>query len=140
MNNQQIGLGAVVGAFAVLTAYALSHHGLVGFFEAVTANWATWQLFVDLCIALVLFLVWMWRDARAHGLSPIPYTILTLVLGSFGPLLYLIRRAGVRAGETTDPALDREMAELMKAAEERLSPAQLQRLQLYYERAIRQGA
>jgi hypothetical protein len=46
----------------------------------------------------------------------------------------------VRTGDTTDPALDREMAELMKAAEERLSPAQLQRLQQYYERAIRQGA
>jgi hypothetical protein len=43
----------------------------------------------------------------------------------------------VRRGDTTDPALDQEMAELMKAAEERLSPAQRQRLQQYYERAIR---
>ncbi len=43
----------------------------------------------------------------------------------------------VRRGQTTDPELDREMAELMKAAELRLTPAQRQRLQQYYERAIR---
>ena len=44
----------------------------------------------------------------------------------------------VRHSVTTDPALDREMAELMKAAELRLSPDQLQRLQEYYEHAVRQ--
>jgi hypothetical protein len=43
----------------------------------------------------------------------------------------------VRAGDTTDPAVDREMAELMKAAELRLSAEQRHRLQQYYERAIR---
>jgi hypothetical protein len=46
----------------------------------------------------------------------------------------------VRGGETTDASLDAEMAELMKAAELRLAPAQLQRLQQYYERAIRQAS
>jgi hypothetical protein len=44
----------------------------------------------------------------------------------------------VRGGATTDPSLDREMAELMKAAELGLAPDQLQRLQEYYERAVRQ--
>jgi hypothetical protein len=44
----------------------------------------------------------------------------------------------VRAGDTTDPAVDREMAELMKAAELQLSPDQRHRLQLYYKRAIRE--
>ncbi len=44
----------------------------------------------------------------------------------------------VRKGETTDPAVDREMAELMKAAELELSPDQRHRLQAYYELAIRQ--
>jgi hypothetical protein len=42
----------------------------------------------------------------------------------------------VRAGDTTDPAVDRAMAELMKAAELRLSAEQRHRLQQYYERAI----
>jgi hypothetical protein len=44
----------------------------------------------------------------------------------------------VRHSATTDPALDREMAELMKAAELRLAPDRLQRLQEYYERAVEQ--
>jgi hypothetical protein len=44
----------------------------------------------------------------------------------------------VRRGDTTDPALDRQMAELMKAAELKLTPEQRHRLQAYYERAIRQ--
>jgi hypothetical protein len=44
----------------------------------------------------------------------------------------------VRRGDTTDPAVDREMAELMKAAELKLSPDQRHRLQEYYERAILQ--
>jgi hypothetical protein len=36
----------------------------------------------------------MWQDARQHDISPIPYVVLTLGLGSVGPLLYLIRRLG----------------------------------------------
>ena len=44
----------------------------------------------------------------------------------------------VRRGTTTDPSLDREMAQLMKAAELHLAPDRLQRLQEYYERAVRQ--
>ena len=43
----------------------------------------------------------------------------------------------VRRGETTDPAVDTEMAELMKPAELELSPDQRHRLQEYYELAIR---
>ncbi len=43
----------------------------------------------------------------------------------------------VRRGETTDPAVDNEMAELMKPAELELSPDQRHRLQEYYELAIR---
>jgi hypothetical protein len=44
--------------------------------------------------------------------------------------------AAVRRGDTTDPALDSEMAQLMREAELRLSPAQRARLQEYYERAV----
>jgi hypothetical protein len=42
----------------------------------------------------------------------------------------------VRRTETTRPEEDREMAALMKAAEERLTPARRLRLQAYYEKAI----
>jgi hypothetical protein len=43
----------------------------------------------------------------------------------------------VRKGETTKAEEDREMAALMKAAVERLSPTQRLRLQAYYDKAIR---
>ncbi len=43
----------------------------------------------------------------------------------------------VRKSATTRPEEDREMAALMKAAEERLTPARRLRLQAYYEKAIR---
>jgi hypothetical protein len=42
----------------------------------------------------------------------------------------------VRRGDTTPPEEDREMAALMKAAEDRLSPPRRLRLQAYYEKAI----
>jgi hypothetical protein len=44
--------------------------------------------------------------------------------------------AAVRRGDTTNPAVDSEMAELMREGELRLSPAQRARLQEYYERAV----
>jgi len=43
----------------------------------------------------------------------------------------------VRKSATTRPEEDREMAALMKKAEERLTPARRLRLQAYYEKAIR---
>jgi MFS superfamily sulfate permease-like transporter len=101
MNAKQIGLSVILADFSALTAYAVYQHGYAGFFELLFANWATATVFVDLCIALALIIAWMWRDARRRGLSPLPYAALTLALGSVGPLLYLIRRAGT---ERTEPA------------------------------------
>ncbi len=43
----------------------------------------------------------------------------------------------VRKGDTTRPGEDVEMAALMKAAEDKLTPARRLRLQAYYEKAIR---
>lgn len=94
MNAKQVGLEIVLVGFSALTAYAVYQHGYIGFFELTLANAATVTAFVDLTIALSLMLLWMWRDARERGGSFLPYLALTLTLGSVGPLLYLIRRAG----------------------------------------------
>jgi uncharacterized protein DUF2834 len=93
MNLKQIGLSVVLADFIALTAYALYQYGYVGFFEMAIANAVGVQLLADLVIALTLFLLWMVPDARARGISPVPYVALILALGSIGALAYLIRRA-----------------------------------------------
>src|SRR5262245_6775968 len=86
----RIAIGLVLFAFADLNAYVLWHYGYMGFWEAVTANAATIATVVDLTIALSFVLVWMWRDARRRGITLVPYVALTALLGSIGPLLYLV--------------------------------------------------
>jgi Protein of unknown function DUF2834 len=97
MSGRQILLWLVLVDFAALTVYAVIQHGYLGFFELAMANWATRLVFADLGIALSLIAVWMVRDARQRGAGFWPYLVLTLVLGSAGPLLYLIRREAAQA-------------------------------------------
>src|SRR5262245_39359189 len=89
-NTARIGLGLVLLAFADLNAYVIWTYGYAGFFQLVTANAATLAAVADLVIALSLVAVWLARDARNRGISPLPYLALTATLGSIGPLLYLI--------------------------------------------------
>lgn len=93
MNWKTIALWAVLVDFTGLSFYALSQVGAVGFAESVVSGGiVTWTIFADLVIALGMVCIWMFRDARARGISPLPYLAATLLLGSVGPLLYLTRR------------------------------------------------
>jgi hypothetical protein len=92
MSGRQILLWLVLVDFAALSAYAVVQHGYLGVFELALANWATRLLAADLVIALSLIAVWMVRDARQRDAGVWPYLLMTLLLGSAGPLLYLIRR------------------------------------------------
>lgn len=94
MNRKQIALAVVLADFAALSAYAVAHHGYVGIFMQHLTNSAGLQVFFDLVLALGIVMVWMWHDARRHDINPVPYVLLTLGLGSIGPLVYLIRRFG----------------------------------------------
>ncbi len=78
--------------FSALSAVALWQHGYVGLLTPALQSTGAAQVLVDLVIALGLFLVWMWRDARPLGRNPWPWLVLTLAAGSFGPLLYLLTR------------------------------------------------
>ncbi len=86
-------LVAVLAAFAALTVAAVARHGYLGIFGHQFQNLAGWQVLADLGIALLLVLGWLWKDARAHGRSPYPWILLTLLAGSFGPLIYLLLRS-----------------------------------------------
>ncbi len=94
MNKKQIALAVVLADFAALTVYAVVHHGYVGVIMQHLTNSAGLQVLVDLVLALSIVMVWMWHDARRHDINPVPYVLLTLGLGSIGPLVYLIRRFG----------------------------------------------
>lgn len=88
----------VLVAFGALSAVAVARHGYLGLLTPQFQSLATLQVFLDLVIALSLCLVWLWRDARARGRNPWPWLAVTLVAGSFGPLVYLWLRAGDAPG------------------------------------------
>jgi len=90
MNRTLLSITLVL--FGALTAAALWQHGYWGIFEPHLQSFGGAQVFVDLVIALTLFLAWMWNDAKATGRNPWPWIAVTLTLGSFGPLLYLLTR------------------------------------------------
>lgn len=100
MNRKQLGLSAALIVMLAIDAYAVYLYGSSGFLRAVFANFAGFATFFDLTIALVLILIWISDDARERNASVVPYLILTIALGSVGPLVYLIRRFGDR----TEPA------------------------------------
>ncbi len=79
-------------AFSALSTIALWQHGYWGILEPHFQTFGAAQVLADLVIALSLFLVWMWRDARTSGRNPWPWLVLTLVSGSIGALLYLLLR------------------------------------------------
>ena len=80
----------VTAAFSAFTLWVLAQTGLAGFYVQLFDSWAGVQVFVDIVLALVLVLAWMWRDAAANGRRFWPYAAITLTLGSIGPLLYLL--------------------------------------------------
>jgi hypothetical protein len=72
--------------------------------KAALSSLAGIQVLVDLTIALTLVLIWIVRDARERGVSWVPYAVITVFLGSVGPLVYLLRREG-RSVATPSPAV-----------------------------------
>lgn len=76
-------------AFLVLTTMAVLQHGYVGIFAQQFQSIGGIQVLIDLVIALSIFLVWMWNDAKAAGRNPLPWLLLTLATGSIGALIYL---------------------------------------------------
>jgi drug/metabolite transporter (DMT)-like permease len=82
---------AVLIAFTALTAYTFVHYdGLIQWLLFYTRDPASWQIFADLVITMCLLLVFMKRDAEATGRPFWRWAIFSLLVGSFGPLLYFI--------------------------------------------------
>jgi len=90
----------VLLAFGALSVVAVAQVGYMGILGPLFASSGGLQVLVDLVIALALVMIWMVADARRTSRNPWPWVMITLVAGSFGPLLYLLtgalreRRAG----------------------------------------------
>ena len=78
--------------FSILSAIALLQVGYWGLLAPHFQTFGGGQVLADLVIALMLVMVWMWRDAKATGRAIWPWIVATLILGSFGPLVYLLAR------------------------------------------------
>ena len=76
--------------FTILTVVALVQFGPLGVFAEAFKNFATIQVFCDLLISCIIILVWMYRDAKQNNRKFWPWCIVTLAIGSFGPLIYLL--------------------------------------------------
>ncbi len=92
MSNRLIALLLVITGFGVLTTRALMESGYFGVFLSSFDSWAGMQIFFDLVIVCILASIWMIDDSRRSGLPALPFILITLAAGSFGPLLYLVVR------------------------------------------------
>jgi hypothetical protein len=75
-----------------LSVVSLLQFGIIGIFLEGFKNSATIQIFIDLVISLGLLLVFIFHDAKIKNRNFTLWLIITLAIGSFGPLLYLITR------------------------------------------------
>ncbi len=82
----------VIAAFGLLTTLALMDVGYFGILAPHFKSYGEAQVLADLVILGLLACIWMARDARDSGIPAWPFIGLTLVAGSFGPLLYLVVR------------------------------------------------
>ena len=101
MKLRLFSLIAVFAAFTIYTAFVVAELGYTGFIHlALEGGWGA-QMFIDLCIALLLFAFWMVPDARARGINPWAYFVAILTTGSIGALAYLIHRTVKETGSSS---------------------------------------
>jgi hypothetical protein len=92
MPARLVPLIVVIIAFGVLSALALMDVGYFGILKPHFQSWGGAQVFADLVIMGLLVCIWMAGDAPQRGLPAWPFIVLTLAVGSFGPLVYLVVR------------------------------------------------
>lgn len=92
MNVRIFILLLITACFGALSTVALWDVGYWGIIEPHFKSWGAAQVFFDLVIVAVLACVWMVHDGKKRGLNPWPFVGITLLLGSFGLLGYLLVR------------------------------------------------
>lgn len=94
MRRPYIALASLLGfSLYTLATMLTAEQSLLAFGLQLMSRADTAQVVIDLYLMAVLACVWMYRDARRRGrsmVSVVPYWVLTAVLVSVGPLLYLV--------------------------------------------------
>ncbi len=85
-------LVAVLILFGTYSTYVVFTEGYTGFITLAMAESWGMQVLLDLTIALTMFAIWMFPDAKREGIPALPYFVAILLLGSIGALGYLIHR------------------------------------------------
>ncbi len=93
MNLKRLVPGVVLAAFVALNVEVFLKDGATEWLRLGLTSWSVGLLLTDLCIALSLVVGWMIVDARKRGATVWPFAVLTVLLGSVGPLLYLVIRS-----------------------------------------------
>ncbi|MEM9865490.1 MAG: hypothetical protein AAF938_28040 [Myxococcota bacterium] len=82
------------GAFVAFTVYVVAFDGFSPLFVLLSdGGWGT-QVFVDLCISILLVDFFIYHDARRQGRSPWPWILGSFAIGSIAPLAYFAFGAG----------------------------------------------
>jgi hypothetical protein len=92
MNFRQFLLFDVLVLFLAYTLYVIGTVGVADFIRQSLGSPVAVQVAIDLVLSLTLALTWMRGDAKASGIPFAPYLLVTLVLGSIGPLGYLLHK------------------------------------------------
>lgn len=93
--------------FSVYTASTLflAEQSLLAFGLELMARPDTAQVVIDLYLLACMACIWMYRDTRSKGrslTSLLPYLLITAILVSIGPLLYIVVNGSGRQSPVTD--------------------------------------
>ena len=90
---KKIGLTLLLLDFAALTAWALFTGSTPQLMTQLASNPWGIQIAVDLAIAACFGIAWMWKDAKARGITPLPWALAVIPTGSLALLAYAVRRS-----------------------------------------------
>ncbi|MDF1660676.1 MAG: DUF2834 domain-containing protein [Planctomycetota bacterium] len=87
------GVLIVLVAFTILSRMAsVQTGGFIALWALGFSSIGNLKILIDLMIACVFAFAWMWHDAQKREATVWPFFLITLGLGSFGPLAYLLLR------------------------------------------------
>ncbi len=79
--------------FLAFSLFVTFRDGYTGFISqvALAGGWNT-QVFIDLCLSLLLLFGFIAKDCKTRGVASWPYLLLVMTTGSLGAFVYFLAR------------------------------------------------